>query len=163
MFLWIKPISAFINQICAFHVFWIEMVDPFPAYISNTSYILFFSLRIPPENFPGIYTVMLSLVRSLYTYIHKYMYIRYAQSFYLLRKTSLEAQKISSRARHVYLWYLRDKTHVGLCKRLQVSTASTEPILGLVSLFISRGALTSVNVKEGSSMSVEILFGMRRM
>jgi hypothetical protein len=67
-----------------------------------------------------------------------YIYIRYAQSFYLLRKTSLEAKKISFRARHLYLLYLRDTSHVGLCKRLQVPTKSTEKILGpLVSMRIT--------------------------
>jgi len=45
--------------------------------LSNTGYILLFSLHIHPENFPRIYTATLSRSVALYTHIHthKYVYI----------------------------------------------------------------------------------------
>lgn len=99
----------------------------FPTYISNTSYILPFSLHIQPEKFPRIYTALLSRSVALYIHIHThkyiYIYIRYAQPFYLLRKTSLEAKKISFRACHLYLRYLRDNT----CRPMQ-KTAGTNHV-----------------------------------
>ena len=47
----------------------------FPTHISNTGYILLFSLHIRTENFPRIYTATLSRSVALYTHTHTHTHI----------------------------------------------------------------------------------------
>jgi hypothetical protein len=109
------------------------------------------------------------LTRNAYVLLLRFplflsMYIYFIYTLYLLRGTSLEAKKnIDSCPPSLFMVPLGYKT----C-RVERETAArprtcTEQILGLVSLFTSRGKLTSLNVKEGNSMSVEILFGMQHV
>jgi hypothetical protein len=92
------------------------------------------------------------------------MYIYFIYTLYLLRSTSLKAQEnIVSCPPSLFMVPLGYKTCRGERETAARPSTCTEQILGLVSLFASRGKLTSLNVKEGNSMSVEIEFGMQRV
>jgi hypothetical protein len=134
------------------------IVALYSTYPSNDSHILHFNLhiRLVPGNFLGILTffIFVSLYKCAY----------YIYTLYLLRRTSLEAKKnIVFCPPSLFMVPLGYKTCRLVPETAARPSTCTEQILGLVSLFTSRGKLTSLNVKEGNSMSVEILFGMQHV
>jgi hypothetical protein len=133
---------------------------PSRTHVRNTSYIL--HLKLHTRLLLGNLLEMLTFFLFVSFSFSLCIYVIY--TLYLLQGTSLEAKKnIVSCPPSLFMVPLGYKT----C-RVERETAArprtcTEQIPGLVSLFTSRGKLTSLNVKEGNSMSVEILFGMQHV